>query len=1043
MNTPFNLLFLSIVQLCIPKMSSPISQDIKTPIISVLSNIGRKSVRISNQHKYLINCKTQGNIPRGIAEQTRFRSSLEDVNFQLTCQNFMDFSASRLLDLFIAYYSKLAQNTRHKYYQKENYYRNQTDDQIFTECMDKVKEKMHNENLKSLKTHESKLLRDKTANITYLATPDPNIQDNIQNNNNIMKVRKRRSKTKKKNRVSTTRLKRKALQGDVPKLGDIPRHEMEKCVINLSKDPDFNLDDNFLYLFYLGLSFSPSPPLPSYSKFEEDIDNWGYKLKWHYKMNTMRHVIDNPTPLPVLKLEQKLIKKSSTTKIEYSGNPALDLYVKCVKTELLNSKCNRRKNNPDNLPKEARQALNTMMKWQDKIIRPFDKGTGVFIIDREDYIQRVLVHLNDTNTFEVISNKNEALDQARTAITEWTDKYKEEPALTEKLTNWLIPNTEAKNKPGNNYINPKAHKPEKDYPGRLISTQCESPTRNLAALTKTELMKIPLEHIITDSNHFNEKIDELNKSKVLLNKTVYHVTLDIVSMYPSIPEELGLKQCKKKLEDRINPLFSTEAIVDAIKITLNHNLTEFNNTIVRQKLGTAMGTDNAPHYADNSISYIDDLIFSDGEDAPRTVPVIWARFRDDVYLPWIGTLEELYDFVKWLNNIHPNIQFTMSTPSTEGTEFLNMFVYTDEEGLIQRKPWSKPCDTHAYVIPTSCHPTHQLQNIPYSIAHRIYNTSSTKQDYENAKLEYIEHIQKRGYNHELVKAAFAKVETKFNNIEPIQDSTLDQEEEPISHNTDPKKDLGPRDRLFPLVTEFNPALPNISRVLKKFEHILDLDKDVSKIINKNNIFSSFRRAPTLQDKLIHSKLPNLPSSSEDVELNTMSQKGCFKCDRASCITCKLYLVETKTFTSYHTETIFNIQHKLSCKSTCLVYIINDHKCHKTYVGCTTNFATRWPNHKSHIKKRKSTCELSTHLNDIEFESVHKIDRSNQTSFDNSLKDCIDVTLIEQVDVSPSDDNTEKLRKCKVREHHWQKELKCMELTGGFNRREERVGEFSR
>ena len=134
---------------------------------------------------------------------------------------------------------------------------------------------------------------------------------------------------------------------------------------------------------------------------------------------------------------------------------------------------------------------------------------------------------------------------------------------------------------------------------------------------------------------------------------------------------------------------------------------------------------------------------------------------------------------------------------------------------------------------------------------------------------------------------------------------------------------------------------------------------------------------------------------------------------------------------------------MSCKSTCLVYIINDHKCHRTYVGCTTNFATRWPNHKSHIKKKKSTCELSTHLNDNKFESVHQIDRSNQASFDNSLKNCIDVTLIEQVEVSPSDDNSEKLRKCKMREHHWQKELKCMELTGGFNRREERAGVFSR
>ena len=47
-----------------------------------------------------------------------------------------------------------------------------------------------------------------------------------------------------------------------------------------------------------------------------------------------------------------------------------------------------------------------------------------------------------------------------------------------------------------------------------------------------------------------------------------------------------------------------------------------------------------------------------------------------------------------------------------------------------------------------------------------------------------------------------------------------------------------------------------------------------------------------------------------------------------------------------------------------------------------------------------------------------------------------MTVIEQVEVDDGDDNEEKLRKCKVREKYWQKQLKCMEITGGLNRREE-------
>ena len=494
-----------------------------------------------------------------------------------------------------------------------------------------------------------------------------------------------------------------------------------------------------------------------------------------------------------------------------------------------------------------------------------------------------------------------------------------------------------------------------------------------------------------------------------------------------------MEQCRKRLDETDNKLFSTDATIDALEITLKHNLTIFNGVMYRQRSGTAMGPPNAPPYADNSVSFIDDLVFSDGDEAPPTQPVIWARYKDDVYMPWIGTLEELYEFVRWLNNINPNIQFTMSTPSTHGTQYLETFVYTDENGLLQTKSYSKPCDTHAYIVPTSCHPTHQLENIPYSIAHKIYRVSSTQQDYETAKAEFTEHLSNRGYHMDLISNAFTKVEGK-SRTDLLKGKVTDQ-----------VKETSPTDRLFPLVTDFNPALPNISKTLKKYEHILDLDSDASKIVNKSNIFASFRRAPTLQDKLIHSKIHDLPAvtgvdSNHAENLNSAQtndeRMGCYHCENRRCVTCTNYLVETSTFTSYHTESIFKINNYLTCKSLCVVYIVNCKTCSKSCVGCTINFNTRWANHKSHIKHRKRTCEISKHFNDVCCEEVHNLDRSNQKAFDNSLKKCIEVTVIEQVKVDDGDDNEEKLRKCKVREKYWQKQLKCMEITGGMNRREE-------
>lgn len=55
-------------------------------------------------------------------------------------------------------------------------------------------------------------------------------------------------------------------------------------------------------------------------------------------------------------------------------------------------------------------------------------------------------------------------------------------------------------------MNMKAHKPEKNISGRLISTGCNSFTKNLAVLTVHELRKVHLEHNIKDTNEFLYKI---------------------------------------------------------------------------------------------------------------------------------------------------------------------------------------------------------------------------------------------------------------------------------------------------------------------------------------------------------------------------------------------------------------------------------------------------------------------------------------------------------------------------------------------------------
>ena len=183
--------------------------------------------------------------------------------------------------------------------------------------------------------------------------------------------------------------------------------------------------------------------------------------------------------------------------------------------------------------------------------------------------------------------------------------------------NWITPDDFCK--PGNNYVNPKAHKPEKNYPGIMISTGCASAIKNLSGLTAHELKKVELKYVILDLNDMLRKLDEINESGLISeNTSVIHASFDIEAMFPSISKDFGLEQCRKYLNKRSDPIFSIDCIVKALEITLDNNLTEFEGQTYRQIKGTAIGPKNACAYADVAMSKLDEDVM-EGEWEHRPV----------------------------------------------------------------------------------------------------------------------------------------------------------------------------------------------------------------------------------------------------------------------------------------------------------------------------------------------------------------------------------------------------------------------------------------
>ena len=126
----------------------------------------------------------------------------------------------------------------------------------------------------------------------------------------------------------------------------------------------------------------------------------------------------------------------------------------------------------------------------------------------------------------------------------------------------------------------------------------------------------------------------------------------------------------------------------------------------------------------------------------------------------------------------------------------------------------------------------------------------------------------------------------------------------------------------------------------------------------------------------------------------------------------------------------------------VIYIINDNVCKISSVGYTAdNMKTQFTNHESHIKYNnvkynKRLCEVSKHFSDNLI--LHTLDKSSQLKYDNSLKEQIEVIIIEKVDVLEVGTDIESIRKkLKEREWYWQNNVKTIRQYRGLNIREER------
>ena len=287
--------------------------------------------------------------------------------------------------------------------------------------------------------------------------------------------------------------------------------------------------------------------------------------------------------------------------------------------------------------------------------------------------------------------------------------------------------------------------------------------------------------------------------------------------------------------------------------------------------------------------------------------------------------------------------------------------------------------------------------------------------------EYKQFLMARGYAENSIDSAIEQAD------KVPRDRLLGITEMPSNEKTSIRK--------YPLIIKFNPKLPPMSKFIHKHLHILDLTPETAKMFNKQSIFVSYKMEQNILSMITKNKFKTSQASASQDSSNGDQDWGCFGCGK-SCALCKNFLVVGKTFTSPKTNQTYQIKSRITCDTCGVIYLILDKKCLEIfYVGYTVYaMKDRWPNHKSHIKVGKKSCEIATHFKTLS-NNVHKLDKSNQLVYTSELREHLSVQIIEHVVPIPGRDYKSLLQE---RENFWQGALKATKLYGGINKRSNKI-----
>jgi hypothetical protein len=571
------------------------------------------------------------------------------------------------------------------------------------------------------------------------------------------------------------------------------------------------------------------------------------------------------------------------------------------------NKCTLSAPTHQNISSDERTALAELIKADNIIIKPADKGSAVVIQNRDDYISEGIRQLSNTNFY--VETRDNLTHLHNDLITDLIKHMHTSGEISDKCKSYLINESP---RTSQLYLLPKIHKNQSPVPGRPIVSANNSPTEKISQFADFFLQPL----VQTTKSYVKDTTDFINHIEALsaLTENSLLCTIDVSSLYTNIPNQEGITACRNILQTHrthSDPP-SNDSIIHALEYVLYMNNFDFNGKHYLQVGGTAMGTKVAPSFANIFMADFENRFVYTYHPQPR----LWLRYIDDIFMIWDHGRQSLNDFIQHLNTCHHSIKFTSEISDTS-INFLDTTAKKDPDNKLYTTLYCKPTDSHSYLLYDSAHPTHLKNSLPYSQLLRIRRICSKLTDFEQHAIELCNHFLRRGYPPNIIERALIQAHR--------------QDRESLLHPA-PKPQNDFKD-VF-LVTTYHPTGSPLKGIVQENWPILGRNIATENLFTKKIIFGN-RRNKSLKDRLVHAKIQEHKPKNTLINKQCKSKK-CRYCPKLDCSGRITSTITGKTHASKHNNT---------CNSNNLIYCITCKICSNQYVGQTKNtIKERFKNH---------------------------------------------------------------------------------------------------